>query len=180
MIRELLWRAVANIVTRPNIRYALVQRAERTPYTDITSADGTDVYMRRWWLFNPYGKDANGDPTPARWTWLPSIRIHWILRADQDRDLHDHPWNARTIVLSGWYAEERPFDSPSPGWTSTVLKTRQSGYTGRLLFNQYHRIAAVSPGGVMTMFFTWRKRGTWGFLVDGKKVPWREYLGINP
>lgn len=180
MIRELLWRAVANIVSRPGIRAWLVLRSMRTPYYNITSADGSDVYMYRYWLFNPYGKDAAGELTPPRWTWLPSVRIHWIMRPDQDRDLHDHPWNARTIVLKGWYAEERPIASPVPGMSATVLSQRDAGYTGRLLFEQYHRIAAVSPGGVMTMFFTWRKRGTWGFLVDGKKVPWREYLGINP
>lgn len=143
------------------------------PYNHITSADGSDVYMYRYWLFNPYGKDANGDPTPARWPWLPSVRIHIIMRADGDRHLHDHPWNARTIVLENWYREER---IEIPG--GKYLRGR--GYTGRLLFGQYHRIAEVADGGVMTMFFTWRKRGTWGFLVDGKKVPWREYLGINP
>jgi hypothetical protein len=25
------------------------------------------------------------------------------------------------------------------------------------------------------MFFTWKKRGAWGFLVDGRKVPHRAY-----
>jgi hypothetical protein len=29
------------------------------------------------------------------------------------------------------------------------------------------------------MFVTGKRRGTWGFNVDGKKVPWRVYLGIE-
>jgi hypothetical protein len=33
---------------------------------------------------------------------------------------------------------------------------------------------------VWTLFITWRYQGTWGFDVDGSKVPWREYLGIKP
>jgi hypothetical protein len=34
-------------------------------------------------------------------------------------------------------------------------------------------------GGATTLFITGKYRGTWGFLVDGVKVPWREYLGIG-
>lgn len=54
--------------------------------------------------------------------------------------------------------------------------TRLRGYTGRLLFGQYHRIREVPPTGVMTLFITWRKLGSWGFRVNGQKVPWRVYL----
>lgn len=184
----MIWKLLASIASRTEVTWWLIQRAQRTPYTPIMSRDGCDLYMQRWWLFNPYGKDEQGEPTPARFAWLPSIRIHHIIRPDIDRHLHDHPWNARTIVLSGWYAEERPFDpdSSEPDTFQFVsageirerfLRTR--GYTGRLLFGQYHRISNVSPGGVYTLFITWRKRGTWGFQVDGKKVPWREYLDMK-
>ena len=166
-MRELLWRAVAYLVTLPAVRSWLVARAQRTPYTHITSADGSEVYMGRWWLFNAYPDDDTHQQNGA-WArlGLPSIRAHHIQRADYDRHLHDHPRNSRTIVLCGWYREERPW----------LTLTRPTGYTGRLLFGQFHRIAAVSPGGVWTLFFTWRYRGTWGFDVDGRKVPHKEYL----
>jgi hypothetical protein len=127
------------------------------------------VYMYRWWLFNPYptGNDGAG----RRWgDWLPSIRIHRIMREDRDRHLHDHPWNARTFILRGGYEEERP---------GQAFILRQPGDTARLSYGQYHRINKVSDGGVWTLFVTGKKRGTWGFKVDGKKVPWRMYLGIN-
>jgi hypothetical protein len=169
-MRELPWRIVAAIVSRPSVRDGLIRRAKRTPYVPITGPDGS-TYMGRWWLFNPYPpkSDGGGDRRGLR-GWLPSIRIHHILRPDSDRHLHDHPWNARTVILQGWYIEERP------GRLAPRLYERTAGYTGRLLFGQYHRIEEVSPGGVWTLFITWRKQGTWGFLVDGKKVPWREYL----
>lgn len=197
MIREFLWRIVARIVTIPAVTDWLIARAQRTPYTHITGPNGS-LYMGRWWLFNPY--QPNSDGAGRKWAeWLPSVRVHHIRRADGDRHLHDHPWNARTIILRGWYSEERPCAEPTYGpdgmatwpddeaqtmgfgtdgrWRATY--TRERGYTGRLLFGQYHRIAEVPAEGVWTLFITWKKQGTWGFLVDGAKVPWRKYLGIG-
>ena len=162
-MRELIWRIVAHIVSKPDTGARIVARAMHTPYRHITSADGKDTYMYRWWLFNPYDEQGR-----ARWAWLPSIRVHWIKRADRDRHLHDHPWDARTIILNGWYVEQR----------GQERLYRRIGYTGRLLFGQFHRIAYVPYEGVWTLFFTWKKQGTWGFLVDGKKVPYKEYLKL--
>lgn len=167
---QTIWRFIAYIVTRPRITAWLIARAQCTPYTHIYSADGQSLYMGRWWLFNPYGRSADGEATPARIPWLPSVRIHHICRADQDRHLHDHPWNARTIVLRGWYFEELP---------RRKWRLSSRGDTKRLLFGEYHRIESVPVDGVWTLFITGRKRGTWGFLVNGRKVPWREYLGID-
>ncbi|RZJ24771.1 MAG: hypothetical protein EOO54_08365 [Haliea sp.] len=170
-MRGLIWRAVARIASQPRVARWLIARAQRTPYTHITSADGQSVYMGRWWLFNAYRERPDGGVRSAPWEWLglPSIRVHHIRRADQDRHLHDHPWNARTIVLAGSYVEVRP---------GGAVHVRDTGYTGRLLFGQFHRIDSVSEGGVWTLFFTWRYRGTWGFDVDGRKVPYREYLNL--
>lgn len=155
---------LARFLARPAVAKAIVQRAQRSPYFNITSADGTTTYMGRWWLFNRYDL-----PNGARFKFLPSIRVHHIMRADLDRHLHDHPWNARTFILQGWYYEQMT-DDPQD------IHCREAGYTGRLLFGQYHRIAIVPRTGVWTLFITWRYRGTWGFLVNGRKVPWREYL----
>lgn len=168
MMRELPWRLLSFVLSRPAVYEWLMRRVLRAPYTHLTRLDGS-VYMGRWWLFNPY--PARSDGRKRRWAdWLPSARIHHIQQPDIDRHLHDHPWNARTIVLRGWYREELP---------GQAQRVRHAGDTGRLLFGQYHRIDEVSPGGVWTLFITWRYQGTWGFSVDGKKVPWREYLGIE-
>ena len=184
-MRELIWRAVARIVTIPAVTDWLIRRAQRTPYTHITGPDGS-MYMGRYWLFNPY--PAQNDGAGRRWgDRVPSIRIHHIMRPDSDRHLHDHPWNARTIILRDWYKEHRicsyitggRFVTDSAGAVRHEF-TRERGYTGQLLFGQYHRISEVAPGGVWTLFITWKKQGTWGFLVDGNKVPWREYLGLEP
>lgn len=169
---------IAKVLARPTAVDWLIRRAMRTPYWHIAGEDGS-VYMERYWLFNPYptGNDGAG----RRWgDWMPSIRIHRIMREDRDSHLHDHPWNARTFILRGWYQEERQRrHCGMSNWTATYLVMREPGDTARLNFGEYHRIQAVSPGGVWTLFITGRKRGTWGFLVDGTKAPWRAYLGIE-
>lgn len=164
-----IWQAIAAIVTIPVVKVWLVDRAQRTPYTHIMSPDGSSCYMGRWWLFNPY--PASGAAKRKGWGWLPSVRIHHIMRADGDRHHHSHPWiAARTILLDGWYIEELPDGSE---------RVRRRGDTGLLLHDDFHRIDRVSPGGVWTLFITYRNAGTWYFDVDGRKVPWREYVGAK-
>lgn len=177
-LAERAWIAVARVVSRPAVAHWLIGRSMRTPYRHITGPDGT-IYMGRWWLFNPY--PASDAPRSQQEAWdaswrahLPSVRIHHILRRDSDRHPHDHPWDARTVVLRNGYEEERP---TSLADHARIVYWRARGYTGTLLFGQFHRISYVPPGGVWTLFITWRKQGTWGFLVNGQKVPWREYLG---
>lgn len=155
---------IAWLLSRPRVFNWLRHRAMWTPYSPIMSRDGSVVYMHRYWLFNRY--DENGG---ARWAWLPSIRLHHILHADDDPHLHDHPWDARTFIQDGWYWEQ--LDD-----AGHVMRMRCAGDTSALKFGQYHRIESVSEGGVWTLFITWKYRGTWGFRVNGVKVPYREYF----
>jgi hypothetical protein len=176
-----IWNACARFLSRPRVTDWLIRRAMRTPYSPIVK-DG-ELYMERFWLFNPYPPKNDGRKAP--WQFPISIRLHHILLPDQGQHLHDHPWNARTIILRGGYAEVRPIPSnrhealtglPPP---DGAIFIRCPGDTATLNFGEYHRITGVSPGGVWTLFITGKYRGTWGFLKDGHKVPWREYLGIN-
>jgi len=147
---------LAGLLTHPRIVAWLLTRASRNPYLDIGD------YMGRGWIFNPYDR-------PQNWLMrrLPSIRLHIIHRADSDRHLHDHPWNARSIILRGWYIEQR----------NDGFRVRKAGDTHTLRYGEYHRIQSVSQHTPpVTLFITGRYRGTWGFLVDGEKVPHREYL----
>lgn len=166
-------RLLAKVLARPRVVDWLIQRAKKTPYTHIMSEDGSVVYMERYWLFNPYPADTSGSERRG-WQFPISMRLHRIVREDLDRHLHDHPWNARTIILRGWYYENR---LQPDGLTRGVFRTE--GQTATLKFGEYHRITQVSQGGVWTLFITGPYRGTWGFMVDGVKVPWRKYLNIE-
>lgn len=161
-MKNLIWKFIAYIVSRPLVYTWLIDRAQRTPYLHL------EGYMFRWWLFNPYWG-------PSHWPWLPSIRIHHILRADLDRHYHDHPWDARTILLSGWYQERRLRFYSDTALPLASTFERFHGDTASLKYGEYHRIEHVSIGGVWTLFITWKYQGPWGYYVDGVKVPHRIY-----
>jgi hypothetical protein len=175
-MRALLWSAIARIVSRTAVADWLIRRAMRTPYSHLPG------YMNRYWLFNPYEKANGAEVAPIR--WLPSVRVHHILRKDNDRHRHDHPWNARTVILRGHYVEDKVIDYGFDGSGAYVERTSRSvrlpGDTNPIRFGDFHSIAQVPEGGVWTLFITFGYRGTWGFLVDGRKVPWREYMAMHP
>jgi hypothetical protein len=185
----IIWNTVARFVARPAVADWLICRAQRTPYSPIVK-DG-ELYMERFWLFNAYPDTGASGADRKPWRFPISIRIHRIVLPDQDRDLHDHPWNARTFILRGGYKEVRRvvssgssmYDRQAEAWVPLSYSEdydRIAGDTVSLRFGEYHRITQVSPGGVWTLFVTGKYRGTWGFLVDGAKVQWRRYLGIEP
>lgn len=150
-----MWKLLAKFCAIPWIANAIINYSKKEPYLHIGG------YMNRWWVFNPYELDH----TKSRWGLPFSIRVHHILREDLGRDQHDHPWNARTIILKGWYIENR----------MGYRVTRNKGDTASLKATDYHHIEQVSPGGVYTLFFTGPYKHTWGFLVNGTKVPHNEY-----
>lgn len=166
-----IWKLLARFAARPAVANWLIRRAMKTPFSHLPSNEDPS-YMERYWLFNPYPiSSANR----KRWQFPWSIRIHHIKRCDFDRDLHDHPWNARTMILKGHYIETRLDRAAKP----TLTFWRKEGDTAKLAFNEYHQINEVSDGGVWTLFITGPWRGVWGFLVDGAKVPWRTYLNVD-
>lgn len=144
-----MWQLLSWIVRREWVMRWLLARAMRNPYIHI------GAYMQRWWLVEkPWFK------------WLPQIRIHHIRAPDAGEHLHNHPWKARTILLKGWYMEH--FDGGK--------EFHIEGDTRPIPLNHFHRIAAVSDGGVWTLLFVWPKVREWGFLVGKYVVPHREYL----
>ena len=171
-----MWLIVSWIVSRRVVADWLIQRAMRTPYTHLPG------YMNRYWLFNAYEKMFGQEVSPIR--WLPSVRVHHILRRDNDRHKHDHPWDARTIILKGYYIEDKVIEhgrDADAGYYERVMRSaRHPGSTAPILFGDYHSVAEVSEGGVWTLFITFGYQGTWGFLVDGVKVPWRDYMQMHP
>lgn len=165
MLIELAWKALAAVVSQPIVADAIIERAWRSPYRDLPG------YMRRGWVFNPYGGDETMGRIERKYRWLPSIRVHHILRKDLAAHPHDHPWESRTIILRNWYRERRH------GKPTRVMR---AGATSPIHYGEFHHIEEVAEGGVWTLFFTWDYQGTWGFLVDGVKIPYRQYLAMYP
>lgn len=149
-----MWNLIARLASRPRIRAWIIRQAQKRPYVHIGE------YMHRWWL------------VPEAWRLPRAARVHHIKREDLDPFLHDHPWDWRTIVLDGWYDEED---------VEGVVRRREVGTTRDATAETLHRIVAVSPGGVWTLFITGRRRNRWGFMVGdpARKVYWRDYQSPN-
>lgn len=188
-----LWKAIAWLVSRPWVATALIRFSQLRPFSEIRNQAGV-LYMSRWWVFNPYPTSSQNR---RRWNLPISIRVHHIVRPDDDRAMHDHPWNARTIILRGWYVEKRPSDLEKAGLSDQTIGvineaieagkyqvaeyfTRRPGDTATLRVGEYHTITDVSEGGVYTLFISGKWRADWGFLVNGVKVWWRTYLYGTP
>jgi hypothetical protein len=141
------------------VRFALVALAKLRPYSFLRSekvspqGEGA-LYMERYRMW-----DSIGDT---------HARVHRIMRPDHDRDLHNHPFTYRTFVLDGWYIEMY-LDAHGVERTRTI-EAGQTSYSS----GTFHRIAAVSPGGVTTLFVMGPDSGRWGFRKEvGEHYPGR-------
>lgn len=185
-VKAWLWQQLARCLCVPAVAEWLIRRAMRTPYRHLLDPDGS-IYMERYWLFNAYPVTLRSHTPSAKsyWPRFPSIRLHRIMREDRDRNLHDHPWEARTLLLKGWYIEERLVQGMGVAQDFcnrkelTIRKHRLAGDTAQINLNMFHKITQVSDGGVWTLFITWQKHATWGFMVDGQKVDYRTYLKLD-
>jgi hypothetical protein len=112
------------------------------------------------------------------------VMLHRIFREDNQRDLHDHPWNFLSIILRGWYSESFQRQGEE-----------HVGFAIRRLWNwkraeDRHSIRIVGRAPTWTLVFTGRRRRTWGFWVHdyfnvdegpgpARFVPWFDYEKLN-
>lgn len=89
-------------------------------------------------------------------TTYASLYLHTIYRADQDPNLHSHPWNFVTVVLRGayWARGEKDLKLKSPGSWSYMSR------------EGFHKIDEIVDGPVRTLFFAYGKRQPWYYLMD--------------
>lgn len=175
-------KLLAKFLALPIVANWIIEQALKTPYSPIVKNER--IYMERFWLFNSYDQGPQKQEK-SKYPWFPwNIRVHHIRLPDQDRHLHDHPWNARTFILKGGYTEQRQHITASDENSVIIhyrLKkiVRHVGDTAKLNYGEYHRIIELHPGGAWTLFVSGPYQGFWGFLVDGVKVHWRTYLGLD-
>lgn len=103
-----------------------------------------------------------------------SVKIHQILISD-DACLHDHPWPFVTMLLKGSYTEET-FNGPSI--FNIKHQTLYSPFS--ILYrpsNHFHRLIVDKP--MWTLFITFKRLKSWGFMVNNKVVEWNEYSHDN-
>lgn len=139
---------------------------------------------RIWdWLQQLSGRPALvvGDPERPylrRWRLLPknhwcNVYLHQFLRDDEDRALHDHPFESLSLLFRGEYLEEThgPEGPAGPRRTqhfrAPTLIRRSATYT--------HRILLVNERPAWTLFLRGRAVRRWGFHCKHGWVWWRNF-----
>lgn len=118
---------------------------------DICIGGEVDTYMRRWYLVPRNKEDGN-------------VYLHQVLRPDDDRALHDHPWPSLSIMLSG-------------GMTEITETGSREIVPGDVIFRGEHcrhRLEAPKED-TWTLFITGPVVRDWGFWCPKGFVPWRDF-----
>lgn len=155
-----------------NIVDRIIRRAERTPYFHL------DGYMRRFWLVpKATPGDVGCGPVLARrrpFSWLlqllgVSIRVHQILRSDNERHLHDHPQHCMSIVLRGGYEEVVPLlPDQHPNHDRSRLRRIWRG-PGAVVFRHAtnrHRLVIPPGQSSWSIFVMFGLKRDWGFHTE--------------
>jgi len=124
--------------------------AKRFNSFTIIDADGTP-YLRRYYIFKT--------------KWL-KVYIHEILRSDNDRDRHDHPWNFTSVILRNGYEEEMLHGTFKRGVGSVIRHKAEDS----------HKLTLANGNPVWTLFIAGKKRREWGFHTPEGWVHWKPYL----
>lgn len=153
------FKLLAEYISKEPVRSIIIEDAMKTPYWHL------EGYMNRYWMYNPFidNKSELGAIYPDE----PSSRLHHILRADNDRHLHNHPWDAISVIMKGWYKERLEDGS---------LIVRKEGDVNVINHDCFHRIEEVSEGGVWTFFTTFGYQHPWGFNTEEGFVDSRAYF----
>lgn len=128
-------------------------RSVRQREPDFIIGEPERPYLRRWWII-PRNEFQN-------------VYLHEILRSDDDRALHDHPWENRSILIEGRYVEH----------TLAGSFLRQPGSVIARNATDAHRLEITSSGHAVSLFFTGQKVREWGFLCPQGWRHWRDFTG---
>ncbi|WP_051608914.1 hypothetical protein [Fodinicurvata fenggangensis] len=153
------------ILSKPaakRLLHFLLRRIDHRP-PDFVIGGERAPYMRRWWIL-PRNR-------------LFNIYLHQVLRDDDDRALHDHPWCSASLILAGGYVE--------------VLKGgRQLRQPGSLTFRRAvtpHRLELIRPDYhrmesrvCWSLFITGPRVRQWGFHCAKGWIHFKDFVAEDP
>lgn len=105
-----------------------------------------------------------GELYMERFFLSPQMRFHHILLSDPDRDLHDHPWDFVSMILTGSYRETTATGEHLFETGSVVARTAETA----------HRLT-LQDGPMWTFVATGPVRRRWGFHTEDGWVHWKRY-----
>lgn len=144
------------------IHKALWKITEKFPErTRIIQVDGSD-YLRRFYI-TPRRLDENGEETGKNLGF--GVYLHYFYRGDEDRELHNHPWEKSvSLILLGGYFEERRTKEDE-----VVLKNIKPIWhwpfrPNYITCDDFHRVIKKQESPhVWTLFITGNRAQGWGF-----------------
>lgn len=113
---------------------------------------GDPAYLKRWWIVprNEFG----------------NVYLHEIHRSDDDRALHDHPWDNTSYIIKGGYVELTPNGSFD----------RNEGDVIHRKATDRHGLILADNDPCVSLFFTGPKVREWGFWCENERfVHWRDF-----
>lgn len=129
-------------------------------YTKILDLGRTEDYIHRWSLWLPFGL---------------SMKIHKIVRPDNDRCEHDHPWWFIRFILHGGYKE--------------VIKGKEYNrlpwrpwFFWRIypcLPSFQHKITKLHKPYNLSFVICGPNRGKWGFITKKGWIHWKKFLNAK-
>ena len=128
-------------------------RAAMARKPDFVIGEPVAPYLRRWWII-PRNEQMN-------------VYLHEILRDDDDRALHDHPWANTSYVIEGRYREITP--------EGTFI--REPGDVVMRQATDMHRLELIDGEPAVSLFMTGPKVREWGFACPKGWVHWRYFTG---
>ena len=113
-----------------------------------------DNQLRRWWIIprNEWG----------------NVYLHEVLKSDDDRALHDHPWANTSIIISGEYIDVTP-DGEFLRKAGDVIHRKAA---------DSHRLVVPEGGRAISLFTTGQWERDWGFHCPQGWVYWKDFT--NP
>jgi hypothetical protein len=141
------------LLTRWVFRIAFRTAAARC--ADVAIGGWSNPYMLRWYVI-------------PRNRWL-NVYLHYFLRSDDDRALHDHPWWSVSWLLEGVLIEHRILDGgihARQRYEAGKMKLRSARYA--------HRIEVLPGCFAWTLFITGPVIRKWGFHCPGGWRAWSE------
>lgn len=123
------------------------------PYKDLGNITAGVPLLRRYFILGESGSDD------------PKVVIHHLLRSDEDRAFHDHPWDYTTRLLTGRYIEHTPHSATE----------YRAGDTLQRQAEHLHWLE-LPDGPIWTLLMVGVRRRPWGFWApDMEWTPWAQF-----
>jgi hypothetical protein len=114
--------------------------------------------------------NCDRDPFLYRWFVIRTDRlalfVHQFVRSDEDRALHDHPWNFIVIPIWRGYIEHNDKGSRRV-WPIISARFRKAEYR--------HRVELIGGKSAWSLFFRFKSYREWGFWPKDGFILWNKW-----